>query len=217
MVHFLWEGKRFFSISLPTWGKGKSFFFNSLGKGRDSLPISLFNDHSEIFKSTLSFLKRIENHDVIFNVLFVIAIILTNNEKAFEKNSLKFIYNFIVTLQQKNEFVKFCRDKLVKTTQRKNDRFFKSMYFLNENEFLKHHDKIYMFDETFIQTIFSTRYRDDKLIKHLKINKTVKLFVCKYYRKNIIKYVRSYVKICNICQKTKVFRHRFYNELMLLL
>ena len=28
----------------------------------------------------------------------------------------------------------------------------------------------------------------------------------------MIKYIRSYVKICDICQKTKVFRHRFYNK-----
>ena len=87
---------------------------------------------------------------MILNVFRVIAVTLTNNKKIFQKNSLKFIYNFIVTLQQKNEFVKSRRKKLAKTAQRKNDRFFKSMYFLNENEHLKHHDKIYMFNEVFI-------------------------------------------------------------------
>ena len=70
--------------------------------------------------------------------------------KKISKKISKFIYNFIVTLQQKNEFVNFRRNELVKTVQRKNDRFFKSMYFLNENEFLKYHDKIYVFDETFV-------------------------------------------------------------------
>ena len=64
------------------------------------------------------------------------------------------MYNFIVTLQQKSEFVKICRDEFVKTTQRKNNRFFKSMYFLNENEFLKHHDKIYIFNEVLFKQLF---------------------------------------------------------------
>ena len=82
--------------------------------------------------------EKIENHDVIFNVFRVIAVILTNNKKIFEKNSSKSIYDFIVTLQQEDEFVKFRRDELAKTAQRKNDRFFKSIYFLNKNEFLRH-------------------------------------------------------------------------------
>ena len=118
---------------------------------------------------------------MIINVLRVIAVILTKDEKIFKIFFSKFIYDFIVTLQQKNEFVKFCRDELVKTMQRKSDRFFKSMYFLNENEFLKHHDKIYVFNETFVQTILLKRYYDDELTKHLKANKTVELFIHKYY------------------------------------
>ena len=87
----------------------------------------------------------------------------------------------MVTLQQKDEFVKFRRDELAKTTQRENNRFFKSMYFLNKNEFLKHYDKIYMLNKTFVQTILLKHYHNDKLTKHLKINKTIKLLICKYY------------------------------------
>ena len=118
---------------------------------------------------------------MILDVFRVIAVTLTYNGKNFEKNSSKFIYNFIGTLQQTNEFVKFRRDELAKTTQRKNDRSFKSMYFLNENELLKHHDKIYVFDETFVQAIFSKRYHDDKLTKHFKTDKIVELLARKYY------------------------------------
>ena len=86
-----------------------------------------------------------------------------------------------MTLLQKNEFVEFRCDKFVKITQRKNNRFFKSMYFLNENEFFKHYDKIYVFNEIFIQAAFLKCYHDDELTKRLKINKIVELFVRKYY------------------------------------
>ena len=54
------------------------------------------------------------------------------------------------------------------------------MYFLNENEFLKHYDKIYVFNKTFVQTILLKRYYDE-LTKHLRTNKIVELFICKYY------------------------------------
>ena len=74
-----------------------------------------------------------------------------------------------------------------------------------------------MFNKTFIQTVFLKRYHDDKLTKHLKANKTVKLLARKHYWKNMIKYVWSYVKTYDICQRTKVFRHCFSNELMSLL
>ena len=72
--------------------------------------------------------KKIEKHDFVLNVFRVIAITLTNDEKNFDEKSSKSIYIFIVILQQKNKFVKICFVKFVKMTQRKNDRFFKSLY-----------------------------------------------------------------------------------------
>ena len=42
---FCGKGRDFFQFPFPHGGKGRAFFFNSLGKGRDSLPISFPNDH----------------------------------------------------------------------------------------------------------------------------------------------------------------------------
>ena len=141
----------------------------------------LKNLKNETFKSISSHVKKIENHDVVLNVFRVIAVTLTNDEKIFDEKLSKFIYKFIVTLQQKNEFVKTRFNELVKTTQRKSDRFFISLYFLNKNELLKHHDKIYMFNEIFVYAVLLKRYYDDKLTKYLKANKTIELFARKYY------------------------------------
>ena len=123
----------------------------------------LKNLENKTFKSISSHIKKIENHDVVLNVFRVIAVTLTNDEKNFDEKSSKFIYEFIVTLQQKNEFVKIRFDEFVKTTQRKNDRFFKSLYFLNKNELLRHHNKIYIFDETFVHVVLLKRYHDNEL------------------------------------------------------
>ena len=141
----------------------------------------LKNLKNEIFKSILFHVKKIENHDVVLNVFRIIAVTLTNDEKIFDEKLSKFIYKFIVTLQQKNKFVKVRFDEFVKTTQRKNDRFFKSLYFLDKNELLKYYDKIYVFDKTFVHVVLLKRYHDDELTKHLKANKKVKLFARKYY------------------------------------
>ena len=141
----------------------------------------LKNLKNETFKLILFHVKKIEKHDVVLNVFRVIAITLTNDEKIFDEKSSKFIYKFIVTLQQKNEFVKIRFDEFAKTTQRKNDRFFKSLYFLNKNELLRHHNKIYVFDETFVHAVLLKRYHDDELTKHFETNKTVELLARKYY------------------------------------
>ena len=62
----------------------------------------LKNLKNEIFKSILSFAKKIEKHDVVLSVFRVIAVTLTNDKKIFDKKLSKFIYEFIVTLQPKN-------------------------------------------------------------------------------------------------------------------
>ena len=141
----------------------------------------LKNLKNKISKSISFHVKKIENHDVVLNVFRVIAVTLTNNEKIFDEKLSKFIYEFIVTLQQKNEFVKVHFDELAKITQRKNDRFFKSLYYLNKNELLRHHDKIYVLDEAFVHAVLLKRYYDNELTKHLKADKTVKLLARKYY------------------------------------
>ena len=67
----------------------------------------LKNLKNETFKSILFHVKKIENHDVVLNVLRVIVVTLTNDEKIFDKKSSKSIYELIVTLQQKMNLSKF--------------------------------------------------------------------------------------------------------------
>ena len=76
----------------------------------------LKNLKNETFKSISFHVKRIEKHDVVLNVFRVIAVTLTNDEKIFDEKLSKFIYKLIVTLQQKNEFVKIRFDEFAKTT-----------------------------------------------------------------------------------------------------
>ena len=79
----------------------------------------LKNLKNEIFKSILSHVKKIENHDVVLNVSRVIAVTLTNDEKIFNEKSSKFIYEFIVTLQQKMNLSKFVLTSSLKRRNKK--------------------------------------------------------------------------------------------------
>ena len=73
----------------------RNFYFNNVSFETGFLK----NLKNEIFKLILLFIKRIENHDVIFDVFRVIAITLTNDKKIFEIFFSKSIYNSIVILQ----------------------------------------------------------------------------------------------------------------------
>jgi hypothetical protein len=49
------------------------------------------------------------------------------------------------------------------------------------------------------------------------VKKTVELLNRKYHWSRMIKYVKFYIKTCDICQRTKTFRHLFYDDLQFLL
>ena len=57
---------------------------------------------------------------------------------------------------------------------------------------------------------------DDKFAKYFDIKKTTKLLFRKYFWSNMITYVKTYVKIWNICQRIKMLCHCSYDVLQLL-
>jgi hypothetical protein len=48
------------------------------------------------------------------------------------------------------------------------------------------------------------------------VKKTIELFNKKYHWSRMIKYVKFYIKTCDICQRTKTFKHLFYDDLQFL-
>jgi hypothetical protein len=57
------------------------------------------------------------------------------------------------------------------------------------------------------------RHHDDILTDHFDVKKTVELFNRKYHWSKMIKYVKFYIKTCDICQRTKTFKHLSYDDL----
>jgi hypothetical protein len=60
------------------------------------------------------------------------------------------------------------------------------------------------------------RHHDDILTDHFDVKKTIELLNKKYHWLKMIKYVKFYIKTCDICQRTKTFKHLFYENLQFL-
>ena len=106
--------------------------------------------------------------------------------------------------------------KIKKSTQHRREWSITSTWNINIENILKHFERIYVSIKTFVRTELLRRYHDDELTEHFERKKTLKLFVRKYHWLNINIYVKLYVNICEICQRTKTSRHRFYETLQLL-
>ncbi len=57
------------------------------------------------------------------------------------------------------------------------------------------------------------QHHDDILTDHFDVKKTVELFSKKYHWSKMIKYVKFYIKTYDVCQRTKTFKHFFYDDL----
>ena len=131
------------------------------------------------------------------------------SENSYEKNS-KNIFEFIKTLQifdassQRNRI-----EILTAHAQKSNVSKFK--WIVDVDDFFKYENKLYVFNEKSIRVELLKRHYDDMLTNHFDVIKTTKLLSRKYYWFNMTKYIKNYVEICDICQKTKTSRHRSYD------
>ncbi len=140
--------------------------------------------------------------------------ILSENE-IFNENNFEFILNFIKILSKKNVFVQTRLKNIETSNKRQRDVFVKSDYIL-KNDFLKFRERYYVFEKEFLRTELLKRHHDDILTNHFDVKKTIELFNKKYHWSRMIKYVKFYIKTCDICQCTKTFKHLFYDDLQFL-
>ncbi len=140
----------------------------------------------------------------------IIAILLEN--EIFYENNFEFILNLIKILQKKNVFVQTRLKNIETSNKRQRDIFVKSDYIL-KNDFLKFRERYYVFEKKFLRIKLLKRHHDDILTNYFDVKKTIELFNKKYYWSKMIKYVKFYIKTCNICQRTMTFKHFSYDDL----
>jgi hypothetical protein len=176
-------------------------------------------DENEISRSKIAIFafisvfseKRRECDELTQCVLRAIIAILSKNETFYE-NNFEFILNLIKTLQKKNVFVQTHFKNIETSNKRQRDVFIKSDYIL-KNDFLKFRERYYVFEKEFLRIELLKWHHDDILTNHFNVKKTIELFNKKYHWSKMIKYVKFYIKTCDIYQRTKIFKHLSYNDL----
>ncbi len=166
-----------------------------------------------VFISVLSE-KRRKCDELTQCVLRAIIAILSENETFYE-NNFEFILNLIKILQKKNVFVQTRLKNIETSNKRQRDVFVKSDYIL-KNDFLKFRKRYYVSEKKFLKIELLKRHHDDILTNHFDVKKTIEFLNKKYHWSKMIKYVKFYIKTCDVCQRTKTFKHLFYNDLQFL-
>ncbi len=127
--------------------------------------------------------------------------------------SSKFIVKLIKILQQEDEFaVKLKANEMI-NIQKNNVK----AWTLNNQEIIEYNELLYVSEDFSVKEELLKHHHDDFLTRHFDADKINELLNYKYYWKSIIKNVKEYINICDICQKVKIKHHLSYNKLKSLL
>ena len=131
-----------------------------------------------------------------------------NNERQM-KSFFKLLMIKLEKLQKKNFVIIKVRNQLKLQNQR--DACATREWFFQHN-LLYYFHAIYVFDETIMKTKVLRLHHDDSLTKHFEIKKTRSLLQRKFYWFRMLKDIKEYIQNCDVCQRVKTLRHRFYDE-----
>ena len=125
------------------------------------------------------------------------------------KSLFKFLMIKLEEFQKKNSVIIKIRDQLKSQNQR--DACAIREWFLQHN-LLYYFHAIYVLDKTIMKAKMLPLHHNDSLTKHFKIKKTRSLLQRKFYWLKMLKDIKEYIQSCDVCQRVKAFRHRFYNK-----
>jgi hypothetical protein len=162
-------------------------------------------NHNIVKKQLNSVAETVDYKQLISHA---IVRVLTIHEIIYNLSS-KFIVKLIKILQQENEFaVRIKADEMMNMW--KNDV---EAWTLNSQEMIEYNRALYISEDISVREKLLKCHHDDFLTKHFDVDKINELLDCKYYWKDIIKDVKEYVNICDICQRVKMKHHLSYDEL----
>ena len=138
---------------------------------------------------------------------------ITTGETAYSSPPVD-LRELILSLQQGDDFVK---SKRIAIEKQGNTRAGSAKaWSFDAAGTLRYDGALYVPDDKAVKAEILRRNHDDPLAGHFGQAKTLQLASRKYFWKEMAKEIKSYVKSCDICQRTKVLRHRPYGEMVAL-
>ena len=86
-------------------------------------------------------------------------------------------------------------------------------WIINDENLVKRNECFYVLDDAAVREKLIKKHHDDSLSEHFEAQKTLNLIQRKYFWPVCAKQMKTYVQTCNVCQRIKVSRHKFYEEL----
>ena len=118
--------------------------------------------------------------------------------------------SLIKELQASDKTVKEFVEKSKESPRRRRN---KSYWEMDPEGLLRFKDRLYVPGDAAVREELISKHHDDPLAGHFGADKTMDLIQRKFYWPACAEQVRSYVKTCDICQRTKVHRHKPFGEL----
>ena len=121
---------------------------------------------------------------------------------------------FLIKKLQANDIwtKKFCNKKSALFRRRRRSK----IWTVDFEKLVRHNERLYVFENAAVRKKLINKNYDDFLIDHFDFDKIFELLQRKYYWIDCDKQTNEYVKICDICQRIKAFRHKSYDKLSFL-
>ena len=137
--------------------------------------------------------------------------IINNIFDDFYKKSKRFMKLLIKRLQTRKQWMKKIHVKKFASSRHLRKRFQK--WIIRNESLIKRNKYFYVFDDAIVREKLIKKHHDDSLSEHFKAQKILNLIQRKYFWPVCAKQMKMYVQTCNVCQRIKVSRHKFYEEL----
>ena len=135
------------------------------------------------------------------------------SDGSYEK-SKKFMKFLIKELQARDQWMKKIHVRESAPSRRLRKRFQK--WIINDENLVKRNECLYVLDDAVVKEKLIKKHHDDSLSEHFETQKILNLIQRKYFWFVCAKQVKAYVQTCNVCQRIKVFKHKFYEKLSFL-
>lgn len=140
-----------------------------------------------------------------------LARVIAGLELAYNEAVSESVKNLISSLQANDSFVSKQKGRI----QRANSKRSASgqLWTVDPQGLLRYAEALYVPEESALRAELISKHHDDELAGHFGVQKTLELLKRKYHWGGLPADVKMYVNTCEVCQRTKIPRHKPYGQM----